>query len=94
MEGLATALDAAKNAGVEVLMATATVGANFAPANKPVMIEPGAVAPTGKQPRTPIGPGASATQTSPTTVQLVLNDREFARAVINVMDKKMNLRTG
>ena len=32
-------------------------------------------------------------QRSPTTVVLQLNDREFARAVVNVLDEKMNLRT-
>ena len=36
-------------------------------------------------------PGAAG---GPTTVILQLNEREFARAVIKVMDKKLNLSTG
>ena len=37
--------------------------------------------------------GGTSTQQGPTTVKLILNDREFAKAVINVMENKMNLRT-
>ena len=37
---------------------------------------------------------AGSLAAGPTTVKLILNDREFAKAVIKVMDEKLNLRTG
>ena len=37
--------------------------------------------------------GNGGGESGPTTVVLQLNDREFARAVIKVLDKKMDLRT-
>ena len=52
--------------------------------------------PTGASvtPTKPVSAAQTSRQESPTTVILQLNEREFARAVVKVMNEKMNLRTG
>ena len=95
MEGLESAIDAADKAGLEVVVATSGLASTFAPSSTP--LPTGAAQAAAQNIKQGVQAGsrqASQTQAGPTTVQLILNDREFARAVINVMDKKLNLRTG
>ena len=95
MEGLESAIDAADKAGLEVVVATSGLASTFAPSSTP--LPAGAAQAAAQNIKQGVQAGSrqsTQTQAGPTTVQLILNDREFARAVINVMDKKLNLRTG
>jgi hypothetical protein len=87
MEGFESAVDAADSAGIMVMLGMTKFleMAGFVTPTKAAGREVGST--IGKE------PAATAAPAGPTTVKLILNDREFAKAVINVMDKKMNLRT-
>jgi hypothetical protein len=90
MEGFESAIDAADGAGISVLVGAAEFIklAGFLPGGdkteKPVPVE---IVKAGTT-------GGGTSPAGPTTVKLFLNEREFAKAVVNVMNDKMNLRTG
>jgi hypothetical protein len=77
LEGFESVLDTADNVGIPVMAGAASVVKSATGAT---------TAPAG-------GGGTTTRGAGPTTVKLILNDREFAKAVINVMENKMNLRT-
>jgi len=85
MEGFEAAVDAADGAGIMVMLGM-TKFLEMAGFVTPTKAAGREVGPSiGKE------PAAAAAPAGPTTVKLILNDREFAKAVIKVMDKKMNI---
>ena len=82
-------MDAADNAGVDVLVGASKFleMAGGTPAKEKE------TAPVPVKVVNNISAGGGAVQ-GPTTVKLILNDREFAKAVIKVMNDKLDLRTG
>ena len=94
MEGFESALDVADDAGVSTLVGAAEFIklAGFIPraagAEKKEAVPVKIVGGGGRT------AAAGAGVQGSTTVKLILNDREFAKAVINVMENRVNLKTG